>query len=246
MLRARSARLILLLLVIPVALLAHFTWLAPASGPLVPGKPYRLQIGHGHAFPASEEAVNAAQVKAFVADPGGTRAELPARREAKALVLEWTPKQKGLHVFYFTQDRGEMSRTPEGVKPGGRDRNPGAAAAFRAVRTGVVYAAHGEAALTGRPLGLPLEIVPVLDGSTLTLRLLQDGKPAAGAVIRQLQAGSEEAREAGKTDRNGELRLHPGSGVDLAAPFAASMSVRMAPGANIDTVNLETTLLVVR
>ena len=125
----------LILLAMPALLLAHFTWLAPESPELAAGRPYRLRIGHGHEFPASEAAVDATQVRALVIDPRGERAEVAARREDKAVVLEWTPRQKGLHVFAFTQDRGEVSRTPSGVKSGGRDRNPDAATAFRAVRS---------------------------------------------------------------------------------------------------------------
>jgi uncharacterized GH25 family protein len=223
-------------------LAAHYTWIAPASAPLVQGKVNKVLIAHGHQFPVSEEAIAAAQVKAFAIAPSGKRAELKAAKVGKLVEAAYTPMEAGTHAFGFAQDRGVTSRTPGGVKPGGRDVNKDVAQALRAVRTAVAFASTAKVTPTGKPLGLELEIVPQISASSVTLQLLRSGKPLAATAIQVLTSGSEEPRELGKTSAQGTLVYAIGAGTKPPVLFIAAVNEPAAKGAGYDTTNLSTSL----
>jgi uncharacterized GH25 family protein len=221
---------------------AHYTWIAPAPAPLVQGKVNKLLIAHGHHFPVSEEAIAVAQVKAFAIAPSGKRTELKAATVGKVVEVEYTPAEAGTHAIGFVQDRGVMSRTPGGVKPGGRDVNKDATQALRVVRTAVAFASTAKVALPGKPLGLDLEIVPRMSASSVTLQLLRSGKPLAETAIQVLTNGSEEPKELGKTSAQGTLVYAIGAGTKPPVLFIAALAEPAAKGASYDTTNLSTSL----
>ncbi len=221
---------------------AHYTWMAPASAPLILGRVNRIQIAHGHQFPASEEAIAATQVRAFAVSPGGKRTELKAVAAGKVVLLDYTPGEAGTHALGFVQDRGVSSRTPGGVKKGGRDVNPGATQAFRTVRTAVGYASTGKVNPSGNGLGLEFEIVPQIAGGAITLRLLRAGKPLPGVAIGLLVNGSEEPNELGKTDAQGRLVYRPGAGIKPPGLFISDFSEPAQKGATYDSTSLSTSL----
>ncbi len=223
-------------------LAAHYTWMAPASAPLVQGKVNKIQIAHGHKFPAGEEAIVAAQVRAFAVSPGGKRTELKAVAAGKVVALDYTPGEAGTHALGFVQDRGVSSRTPGGVKKGGRDVNPNATQASRIIRTAVGYASTGKVDPSGKALGMEFEIVPQVSGGTITLQLLRTGKPLPGVAIGLLVNGSEEPNELGKTDAQGRLVYRPGAAVKPPVLFIADFSEPAQKGAAYDSTNLSTSL----
>ncbi len=230
--------------VLAAAALAHYTWVAPVTEPLAPGKTVTVRIGHGHKFPESEEAINARQVDLFVLAPSGARVKLAPAAAGPAVAAPFQVKEAGLHRIAFVQDRGVTSRTPGGVKPGGRDRNPSATQASRTLRTAVAYAgAPRGAPLDGQPVGLEFELTGTLANGAWTLRLLKQGRPAAGATVEVFPAGAAKAAEAGKTGAGGRLVYRPAAGGG-AALFSVALRDPAPKGAAYDFVNYETSLAV--
>lgn len=219
------------------AAFAHDTWIA-ASGALATGKPVTIFVRHGHHFPASEEAVNAAQLDLFAQSASGKRTALQASVQGREVVAEFTPAAAGAHTLAFTQDRGVTSRTPKGVKQGGRDKNPGATQSSRTLRTAVAYLG----AAVSKPAGLEVEIVGTLSGGAWTVQLLRGGKPLAGIAIEAFPAGAEAGKIAGKTDANGKLRYTPEAGARKDLLFIAEFKQPAPQGSAYDTVNFETSL----
>ncbi len=242
MIHSTVSRALIGLFLLTFLLAAHYTWMAPASMPLIQGKVNKIQIAHGHHFPASEEAVAATQVRAFAVSPGGKRTELTAVAAGRVVLLDYTPSEAGTHGLGFVQDRGVSSRTPGGVKKGGRDVNPSATQAFHMVRTAVGYASTGKVNPSGNGLGLEFEIVPQISGGTITLQLLRTGKPLPGVGIGLLVNGAEEPNELGKTDAQGRLVYRPGAGVKPPVLFIADFSEPARKGAAYDSTNLSTSL----
>lgn len=227
-----------------VALLAaaaygHYTWITPETA-FIAGKPVTVRIGHGHAFPNSEETINAAQLDLFVVTPSGKRVPVRAAAAVKSVTASYTPTESGPHTIAFVQDRGVSSRTPKGLKKGGRDVNPDALTASRTLRTAV---ASGGA--TGaRPLGLEVELAAQFVSGVWTVQLLTGGKPNAGAAVEVFLAGAASAVAAGKTDAEGKIRYQPQVGSAKRALFTAEFKQAAPQGASYDAVNYETSLLV--
>ena len=206
-LRRRTAVLSMLTLQLAFG---HYTWVA-APGPFVPGKAIKIIVAHGDRFPHGDEAINAAQVRLYVLSASGVRADLkPAVVANTSVQADFTPHQAGPHRVVFTQDRGVMSRTPKGVKAGGRDKSPGATEAFALVRTGVSYVGGAEASVT--PLGLELEIMAQLVNGVWHLQLLRAGKAVAGETISVLLKEQEKESAIGKTAADGKLAYTPSAG----------------------------------
>lgn len=187
------------------AAFAHYTWVVAAAMPFVVGKSVKIMVAHGDRFPHTDEAVNAAQVKLYVLAPSGARTDLKATAEKIAVSSTFTPREAGTHRIVFTQDRGPMSRTPNGVKPGGRDRNPNATEAFSLIRTGVSYVGSG----ANTALGLDLELTAQLVSGVWQLQLLRNGKPVVGEAVQVLLQEHEDAIAVGKTGADGRLVYKP-------------------------------------
>lgn len=220
---------------------AHYTWMAPL-GPLAVGKANRIEIGHGHRFPVSEEAIASAQVKAFAVSPSGKRVELKVAAVPKMVVAEYTPAEAGTHTLGFIQDRGVSSRTPGGLKKGGKDVNRDAVQAFRTVRTSVSYASTGKTALPGKAAGVEFEIVPKLEAGAVALQVLRNGKPAAGVEVQALTKGQEESNPVGKTDAQGRVVYKLAAGAAGPVLFVADMVEPAPAGSAYDRTNLSTSL----
>jgi hypothetical protein len=224
--------------------LGHYTWIAPLA-PLEVGKSATIQIGHGHKFPQSEEAINAKQVDAFVLPPSGAKTKLQPVASGAGITATCEVKEAGMYRIAFIQDRGVNSRTPSGVKPGGRDKNPNAIRASRTLRTAVAYATTGKSeASGGKPLGLEFEISAMPSTGAWNLLLLKQGKPAAGVPIEVFLAGAPKAVEAGTTGADGRLTFNPAAGAKGPAMFSAALKDAAPAGAAFDFVNYETSLYV--
>lgn len=208
------------------------------------GKANRIEIGHGHRFPVSEEAIAAGQVKAFAVSPTGKRVTLKAAAAGKVVVADYTPSEAGTHTMGFVQDRGISSRTPGGLKKGGKDVNRDAVQSFRTVRTSVSFAATGKVTMPGKAAGLEFEIVPRMEAGAVALQVLRNGKAAAGVEVEVLLKGQEESKAVGKTDGQGRVAYKVGAGVAGPALFIAGMTEPAPAGAAYDTTNLSTSLYV--
>ncbi len=240
----RSFRLLLTGVACGITAWAHYTWIVTQdAAPLAVGRAANLQIGHGHRFPASEEAMDAGQLDLFVLTPSGARVKLAPAASKPAVTASYTPREPGVHRVAMVQDRGIRSRTPQGVKPGGRDRNPNATQASRTLRTAVAYASTaGSAAGAPQPAGLEVELTGELAQGVWRLRLWQQGKPRAGVSVEVFLAGTAKAANAGQTGPDGGLTYRLPPAVKGPALFSASWREPAPAGAPFDFVNYETSL----
>jgi hypothetical protein len=217
--------------------------MAPA-GPLVVGKANRIEIGHGHRFPVSEEAIAAGQLKAFALSPTGKRVDLKVAAAGKVVAADYTPSEAGTHTLGFVQDRGISSRTPGGLKKGGKDVNRDAVQSFRSVRTSVSFAATGKVTMPGKAAGLEFEIVPRMEAGAVALQVLRNDKAAAGVEVHVLLKGQEESKAVGKTDGQGRIVYKTEAGAAGPVLFLADLKETAPAGTAYDTTNLSTSLYV--
>lgn len=226
--------------------LAHYTWIAPTGAPVEVGKPALVRLFHGHHFPKGEEKMELAgsQVKAI--SPSGQVTELTGKAVASEDTVSYTPKQAGLHRIVYTNDRGVVSRTPGGVKPGGRDRNPSAAQSFRRYTSLVAYLpVGGMATPQPGPSGAECELIAAPQpGGGWTVTVLAQGKPVPGVTVEVFAAGAESVAVAGKSDANGIVRHAPAKGTTAAVLFSAEWKAPAPAGATYDSVNYSTSLYV--
>jgi uncharacterized GH25 family protein len=240
----RISAVILAAATLAVSAFAHYTWIAPVDA-LEVGRTATVRISHGHKFPQGEEAINASQVDLFVLTPSGTRVKLAPSVSASAVSAAYAVKEAGLHRIAFVQDRGVTSRTPKGVRPGGRDKNPDATQSYRTLRTSVSYAATAKApAAASKSVGLEFELAAEFVGGAWKLQLLNHGKPAPGVSVEAFIAGAAKATDAGKTGSDGRLTFAPPAGSKGPAMFSAETKSAPPQGAAYDSVNLSTSLYV--
>lgn len=233
-------RRLLPLLLLPATLPAHYTWVAaspPAAGAIT------VTVAHGHRFPTSEEAINARQVELFALTPAGERRKLSPVSNGKSLTAAYTVTGTAPFRIVMSQDRGITSRTPAGVKPGGRDQNPNASQASRTYRSAVAClgASSHHCAL---PIGLEFELTGEFINGVWNLQLLRDGKPAAGVAVEVFPAGAAKPVEAGKTATDGRLTYRPPAGAPRILLFAVSTRASAPQGAAYDFTNYEASLSV--
>jgi uncharacterized GH25 family protein len=223
--------------IVSSAVWAHYTWVVSSAPVFEAGKSNKITVAHGHRFPQSEEAINASQVKLYVLAPSGARTDLKAVSSGTSVTADFTPKESGSHRVVFTQDRGAMSRTPKGVKPGGRDKNPDATEAFSLLRTGVVYSGKGH-----KPLGLDAELsAEPGTGGAWQVQLLRAGKPVAGRMIQVVLNGQKEASDIGKTGPDGKVAFKASS-ANGPVMFLAEFVEKSGAGSPIDERRFSVTL----
>jgi uncharacterized GH25 family protein len=238
--RTNFLRLTAAAAIVSSAVWAHYTWVMPAATVFEAGKPNKITVAHGHRFPQSEEAITASQVKLYVLAPSGAKTDLKAASAGTSVTADFTPKESGPHRIIFTQDRGAMSRTPKGVKPGGRDKNPDATEAFSLLRTGVVYSGKGH-----KPAGLDAELSaePAANGSW-QVQLLRTGKPVAGQTIQVVLNGQKDATDVGKTGADGKVTFKPAAASKAPVMFLAEFAEKAGAGSSIDERRFSVTLYV--
>lgn len=183
----------------------------------------------------------------MVMTPSGARYSLSPAANGNEVTAPYTPKENGLHRVVYVQDRGVSSRTPNGVKPGGRDKNPDAAQASRTFRSAVAYLPVGKNGnVDAKSVGIEVEIAGKLQlGGAWDLELSRNGKPEVGIAIQVFTAGAHDAVAIGKTDANGRLAYKPAA-ANVARPLLFWAEWKAAPpaGAAYDTINYSTSLYV--
>lgn len=196
-----------------VSLFAHYTWLAPAPSAVKAGETVTVLLASGHAFPAAEQPLKGVDVKAKVADPAGRTMVLAVADKGRGPEATFKTGPEGLYRVAGEYDRGVISRTPEGWKPGGRAAHPDASSVIRsyssflcAVRT------TGTAPGSAAPLGLAFEISWSRTAGGVTVLVTAGGKPVEGADV-SIILGSGEAKPAGKTGSAGRVEI------EIAKPF---------------------------
>ncbi|MCU0951753.1 MAG: DUF4198 domain-containing protein [Burkholderiaceae bacterium] len=192
-----------LLLPLSMAANAHTAWIEAA------GAGYVVRFG-GHE--GKTEAYAADKVKSVQALDAQGRALAVTTRAADdgvRVTVAGTPSVLALHF-----DNGIFSRGP-GVpsQPRPMNEHPGATQGTHAIKYAKTVAQWGEAAT--RPLGQPFELVP-LDaqppraGQPLRLRVLVDGRPAAGIAVGRDENDPQPAR----SDADGIVSLRVAAGMN--------------------------------
>lgn len=180
-------RLLCLLLMTQLGL-AHNFWLKPQGNRAV------LFYGHGiEEIQYSKDIVK--KVSGMNSD--GKPAKVSWEMDDKHAVLVGTPEvaQMGAEI-----DEGYWSKTPQGWKNQSRRQAPEALASEWSLSYSKVLLKPG--ACLNRPFGHKLEIVPVsLEGKTIHLRVLLDGKPLPKAPL------SDGHKKAAETDSHGEATV---------------------------------------
>jgi uncharacterized GH25 family protein len=231
-------------IVFGMSALAHYTWIAPVTLPLQVGKTAIVKISHGHKFPASEEAIDARQVDLFVLTPSGGKVALKPSVAGSELTAQFAVKEPGAHRIVLVQDRGITSRTPSGVKPGGRDKNPNATQVSRSFRTAIAYASTTKETRAPKPANVDFELAGEHSNGAWKLQLLKQGKPAPDVPVEVFLSGSSSAVRAGKTGPDGRISYQPPAGSSGPAMFSATLKENPPPGAAYDSVNYSTSLYV--
>ena len=240
---AKSLRLLLLIgAVLAQPATAHLSWVRLPGGPMKTGELAQISLDHGDMFPVSEGSLPLDHVKAQVMDPDGVRQVLPLQESTVALVSSFMPSKPGLHVLSYIYDPGVMSKTEDGWHIGGADQYPVAIDRLRGIQTAVNYSFAGcDPTAKHEPLGLPIELVPRVDGEVLLLTLLKDGVPYPGAEILFLPWG-DEARAVGITDQSGRITFTPPRGFTKEVTFGVKIKLPMPEGSGFDRDVFFTTL----
>lgn len=217
-----------------VSLFAHYTWLAPAPSAVKPGETVTVLLANGHAFPAAEEPLKGVEMKAKVADPAGRTTVLDVADKGRGPEAAFKTGPEGLYRVAGEYDRGVISRTPEGWKPGGRTSHPGASSAIKsynsflcAVRT------HGTALDSAAPLGLAFEVSWSRTARGIAALATAGGKPVEGADV-SIILGSGEAGPAGKTDAAGRVEIEVAETFKGPVLLSGSISKPAPAGSDYD------------
>lgn len=218
--------LVVSLLLAPASARSHELWVEPA------GEGFVLRSGHqgGELLPLDAARVKGLRCASGGAPPADVRDKLGASGPELRIAARCEAVSAVLHPQLH-------SLTPDGEVSGGKDEVPDAVKSWESRQ----YAKWLDPGARGadRPLGDELEIILVGEhtrarvGEKVTLRVLHDGAPLAGATV------TIGHRAIGETDRAGEAR------VKLRAAGTASVSAsirRPLPTPRADTIMLEASL----
>ncbi len=179
---------------------AHDAWVAPGPGPTWP-------ILYGHEEPEGYAASKVQSVKAF--DLSGDPVTVEVERGPDGATVR-AATQPALFVVDF--DNGFFSRVDGQTRNVGKREAPQGTNSSHPLKWSKTVLAWS--AQSSRPLGQRLEIVPgrpaaePTAGQTMTLQVLLDGRPLAGARI--VLVGSKQVFQA---DNAGQTTYRVGSGV---------------------------------
>lgn len=218
------------------SLAAHEFWVTTAQWEAAPGGRITLLANVGGVFPVGDSFTTPERVASARLVGAGTDAAIPPpyRREADALAADViAPSAPGTYVGVFeikprvgektggvfeehlkhqglTQvaaDRAARGETAKGV----RERYS------RYGKTLISVGSGGDRSAATQPLGLKIELVPLVDpatlsaGSRLRVRLLLDGKRLPGALAGAIYAGAKATPDSwpltAMTDARGEAEF---------------------------------------
>lgn len=221
------------LLLAPALVLAHDTWLIPTAFRTAPGSTVRVKLATSEAFPTSDSAVSLDRIARFtIRSKSGTQNVVGYRVDGTFLVADVRPQDFGHAVVVAeTKPRAfdpplepkvfneylrdeELKAVIDARKQRGEANAPGRER-YRKIAKTILCVGKTHDRIYAQPEGLWLEIIPERStcnlrvGSTLTVRVLFEGKPLARV---SLAAGYEGATGHkypvwGKTDRKGRLRV---------------------------------------
>ncbi|HEV8384558.1 MAG TPA: DUF4198 domain-containing protein [Candidatus Acidoferrales bacterium] len=200
------------ILLLPLIVSAHDTWLIPSSFTPTAGQTVRLRLATSEAFPTSDGAASPDRVARFTLRTAGGRQQVAGYRvEEKFLVADVTPAYAGHIVAVLETKPRVLVMKPaefveylkeEGAKEvlavraaSGQSEAPGRER-YRKIAKTILCVGSASDAIFSQPDNLWLEIIPerstcaLHPGDSLTVRVLFNGKPYVGA---HLAAGYEGA-----------------------------------------------------
>lgn len=259
--RAVAAGLVLAVAAAPAT--AHDFWLEPSTFAPSAGQRLTVRLRVGQSFVGDPVPRDETAIVRFVTV--GSEGEepvfgIPGRDPAGLLVA----RGRATLVVAYVSDGGVNALSPEKlalyVQEEGLESQLPPALLGRSVRDRFARSAKALLAIEGddrsgfdRVLGLPLELVPLVDpgglvdGGALSIRLLSAGRPVAGVRVAAISRRDPAHPIAGRTDDAGEVTLgldaggrwlikavtvraaEPSTGVDLESSWA-SLVFETAPG----------------
>jgi len=194
---------------------AHIFWLLVDQDTPKINAPVQVEIGFGHKFPNDEEikAERLGSLKAL--GPDGK--EIPLKKISTTR-YEFAPPAAGIYLINAQMAPGFVTRTPQGMKMQTKKGVPDANLCFHFDMAGkTLVSAGGAHQGVEQSAKSTLEIMPlkaphtVTAGDELPLRVLFQGKPAAGVELKATYDGWADPRDPfalkARTDAQGEFRL---------------------------------------
>jgi len=213
-----------------VSLFGHFAWLSPVSAKAALGDMVTVRMFSGHAFPAGGEPVTGIDLKMTVFPPAGKGLALAPADRGRGLEAAFKAESAGVYRVACEYDRGVISRTPEGWKPGGKSRHPNATDVIKSYNAFLcAVGVSSPVPASGAPLGLKYELVWTRQSRRLTVMALAEGKPVAASEI-SIVIGEGDAKAAGKTDASGPSGIEGPEGVRGPILLIGSLSRPMPAG----------------
>ena len=227
--------------------LAHEFWLEPLDWQVEPGASVQLALMFGDGMPGESYPRNPNHMTRFELIGSGAARSVPGRIGADPAGAARVGSA-GVHVGVYAGGPGQvelpaaefedylhsigMQRVVNERTERGESRKAGRESYSRRAKALIGVGQIG--AGFDRVVGLDLEIVPEQDprdyvpGRPLGLRVLEDGVPAAGLLVRAFHPGGRQVAAEGRTDGEGRTRLM----LDRPGPWLLSVvSVHRAAGA---------------
>ena len=195
---------------LPAVALAHDTWLLPTRASVAVGEPVLLEMTSAMKFPEPEVPAKPERIVRSGLRLGGTTVALaPLEGGGKALKLSAPTKIDGLATIWAESLPREIDMKPAQVEhyldevgaPEVRDqwtkggRGPWHEKYVKYTKSFIRVGAPREDRSWADPVGLAFEIVPAADpgqaapGQPFTVRVLEDGKPAAKLSVAAVTVG---------------------------------------------------------
>jgi uncharacterized GH25 family protein len=188
-----------------VSLFAHYTWLLPTSSIAKIGGIATVRIANGHSFPSEGEPVKDIDLKMIILDPAGKSVALKMVDKGKGLEASFKTEIEGVYRVASEYDRGIISRTPEGWKPGGKSKNPNATSVLKSYNSFISAVRTSSAPFfSASPMGLAFEISWARNGHKLVALVTTKGTAVENAELSVI-IGSGDAKSMGKTDSAGRI-----------------------------------------
>ena len=207
-----AAIAVLAAVLIASPVLAHDFWIAPSAFTPGVGEPVTLNLWVGEHLGGETLPRNEALIEWFSAIRGGIQAPVlgfdgsdPAgflRPEAAGgVVIAYRSLRSAVEL---PAEKFQAYLALEGLPP----VTPGREVFSRCAKTLLAVGGRGGPTIT-KPVGLTLELVPESDpytlapGARLTVRLLYQGKPLAGALVMALDATDAQSPQQIRSDAEG-------------------------------------------
>jgi len=180
---------------------AHYTWvdiIGPADG-------RQIVLGHGHAFPASEQTMDPQGISLEILLKDGTRQKVNLQKGINSLVSPLKSVTGEIDQVVYWTGPVIYTKTTTGVKKGNKTDFQNALNAVKMVRRGRFLAGFNGRMML--PAGPGAELFLKKEKSDYLLLFYLEQKPVPGVEIAYYRALEKEGQAVGKTDAAGMVRL---------------------------------------